>query len=118
VRFQGVREGRKHARSKTDRGATKELVGELEDGDPPGYGRRRPVLLVVFVATRLAIRKSMADLECKVAIVTGAGSGIGLEMSRRFAERGASVVAADQRGRPRSFSCCPNPYPASATAPS
>jgi len=37
----------------------------------------------------------MADLEGKVAIVTGAGSGIGLEMSRRFAEQGASVVAAD-----------------------
>ena len=27
--------------------------------------------------------------------MTGAGSGMGLEMSRRFAEEGASVVAAD-----------------------
>ena len=37
----------------------------------------------------------MTHLEGKVAIVTGAGSGIGLETSRRFAEQGASVVAAD-----------------------
>jgi len=37
----------------------------------------------------------MADLEGKVAIVTGAGSGIGLTISRLFAEQGASVVAAD-----------------------
>jgi NAD(P)-dependent dehydrogenase (short-subunit alcohol dehydrogenase family) len=37
----------------------------------------------------------MGNLEGKVVIVTGAGSGIGLEMARRFAEVGASVVAAD-----------------------
>jgi NAD(P)-dependent dehydrogenase (short-subunit alcohol dehydrogenase family) len=37
----------------------------------------------------------MANLEDRVVIVTGAGSGIGLEMSRRFAEEGASVVASD-----------------------
>ena len=37
----------------------------------------------------------MPKLENTVAIVTGAGSGMGLEMSRRFAEEGASVVAAD-----------------------
>ena len=37
----------------------------------------------------------MPKLEGTVAIVTGAGSGMGLEMSRRFAEQGASVVAAD-----------------------
>ena len=37
----------------------------------------------------------MPRLEGRVAIVTGAGSGMGLEMSRRFAEEGASVVAAE-----------------------
>ena len=37
----------------------------------------------------------MGDLEGRVVIVTGAGSGIGLKMARRFAEVGASVVASD-----------------------
>lgn len=37
-------------------------------------------------------------LEGKVAIVTGAGSGIGRASARRFAAEGAAVVAADIRG--------------------
>ena len=37
----------------------------------------------------------MARLEGKIALVTGAGSGIGREAARRFAAEGASVMAAD-----------------------
>ncbi len=37
----------------------------------------------------------MANMEGKVAIVTGASSGIGLHTARLFAENGASVVLAD-----------------------
>ena len=37
----------------------------------------------------------MKEFEGKVAVVTGAASGIGLAMARRFAQAGASVVMAD-----------------------
>ena len=37
----------------------------------------------------------MGELEDKVAIVTGAGSGIGAAAARRFAEQGAAVVVGD-----------------------
>jgi 3-oxoacyl-[acyl-carrier protein] reductase len=37
----------------------------------------------------------MGRLEGKVAVVTGAGSGIGQATARRFAEEGARVIAAD-----------------------
>jgi len=38
----------------------------------------------------------MIDLSGKRAIVTGAGNGIGLAISRAFAEQGAAVLAVDQ----------------------
>ena len=38
---------------------------------------------------------SSTDFEKKVAIVTGAASGVGLEVTRLLAERGASIVAVD-----------------------
>jgi len=37
----------------------------------------------------------MARLEGKVAVITGAGSGLGRAMARRFAAEGASVLVAD-----------------------
>jgi NAD(P)-dependent dehydrogenase (short-subunit alcohol dehydrogenase family) len=37
----------------------------------------------------------MNDFQDKVAIVTGAGSGIGAAIARELAERGAVVIAAD-----------------------
>jgi NAD(P)-dependent dehydrogenase (short-subunit alcohol dehydrogenase family) len=41
----------------------------------------------------------MADLDGKIAIVTGAGSGIGRRTSLLFAEQGAKVIAADITGK-------------------
>lgn len=37
----------------------------------------------------------MARLEGKIAVVTGAGSGIGFSIAKRFVEEGAKVIAAD-----------------------
>ena len=41
----------------------------------------------------------MGLLEGKIAIVTGAGSGIGAASAKRFAAEGAAVVVADMRLR-------------------
>src|ERR1700759_1428508 len=43
----------------------------------------------------------MGSLGGKVAIITGAGSGIGWAAARRFAEEGARVVCADISGQER-----------------
>ena len=37
-------------------------------------------------------------LEGQVAVITGAGSGIGREIARRFAREGARVAIADLKG--------------------
>ncbi len=39
-------------------------------------------------------------LESKVALVTGAASGIGLEIAREFAKEGAKVVISDLNEKP------------------
>jgi NAD(P)-dependent dehydrogenase (short-subunit alcohol dehydrogenase family) len=39
------------------------------------------------------------SFENKVALVTGAGSGLGLATAKAFAESGASVVLADWNGK-------------------
>jgi NAD(P)-dependent dehydrogenase (short-subunit alcohol dehydrogenase family) len=47
---------------------------------------------------RLAVKPAMEDrmkLEGKVAIITGAGSGMGLAMTKRFVAEGARVIAGD-----------------------
>ena len=45
------------------------------------------------------LAEGMARLKDKVAIVTGAASGFGAGMARRFAEEGARVVVADMNAR-------------------
>ena len=40
----------------------------------------------------------MQQFEGRVAVVTGAGSGIGLAMARRFAQEGMRVVPGDFDG--------------------
>ena len=41
----------------------------------------------------------MGRLQGKIAVVTGAGSGIGAAIAKMFVEEGASVVAADISGK-------------------
>ncbi|WP_288287707.1 glucose 1-dehydrogenase [uncultured Sphingobium sp.] len=47
----------------------------------------------------------MSRLDSRIALITGAASGIGLATARRFAEEGAKVVLADRNGDALSTAC-------------
>ena len=61
-------------------------------GSPSAWASTQWMTLAVRIRATLP---GMGRLEGKVAVVTGAGSGIGRATVRRFAAEGARVIAAD-----------------------
>src|SRR5690606_16301626 len=45
--------------------------------------------------TRIGLRHDMHEFDGRVAIITGAGSGIGAAIARELAAKGAQIIAAD-----------------------
>ena len=64
-------------------------------GRPPTSGSRRRNLTVAGADPRAAPAHLVSDLTGKIALITGAASGIGRAGARAFAAAGAAVVVAD-----------------------
>ena len=61
-----------------------------QDWHNPQFALFREVLLPI-----VEVEESQCDSKNKVALITGAGGGIGYQTALRFSQEGASIVAVD-----------------------